>query len=253
QRIIFAGFFALTKAEKTLFQKLLNSNNTVFAFQHGTGLNEKLKELGITCAMKKSIDTDPEVHFYSSPDTHGEVLALGKILETNLAAGNNLDENTVIVLPSSETLFPLLRQGLSSIPEDDYNVSLGYPLHRTPVFGFLNNLMELVNSMDGDRIYIPDYLKFVLHPYAKNIYYRGKSETTRVMFHTIEEDLLKHKALTFTTIEEIESSETLFMDILRKLPKDETGIREEHLKAHLKAIHKNTIERFISFKNIQDF
>ena len=253
QSIIFAGFFALTKAEKTLFQKLLNYDNTVFAFQHGNGLNEKLKELGITCDMKESIDTDPEVHFYSSPDTHGEVLALGKILETNLAAGNDLDENTVIVLPSSETLFPLLRQGLSSIPEDDYNVSLGYPLHRTPVFGFLNNLMELVNSMDGDRIYIPDYLKFVLHPYTKNIYYRGKSETTRVMFHTIEEDLLEHKALTFTTIEEIESSETLFMDILRKLPKDETGIREEHLKAHLKAIHKNTIERFISFKNISDF
>src|SRR5208283_4333305 len=173
---------------------------------------------------------------YSSPDTHGQVLALGKILATNLAAGNRPDENTVIVLPSSETLFPLLRQGLSAIPEDDYNVSLGYPLHRTPVFGFLNNLMELVNSMDGDRIYIPDYLKFVLHPYTKNIYYRGKSETTRVMFHTIEEELIEHKAKTFTTIEEIEKSET-----------------EEHLKAHLKAIHNNTIEKFLSFKNIRDF
>ncbi len=236
RRIIFAGFFALTRAEKNLFQRLLNYNNTVFAFQQGTGLKEKLKELGITCDMKESIDTEPEAHFYSSPDTHGQVLALGKIVETNLASGNNPDENTVIVLPSSETLFPLLRQGLSAIPEDDYNVSLGYPLHRTPVFGFLNNLMELVNSMDGGRIYIPDYLKFVLHPYTKNIYYRGKSETTRVMFHTIEEELLEHKARTFTTIEEIESSET-----------------EEHLKSHLKAIHKNTIERFFAFKNIGDF
>src|SRR5208283_2298613 len=151
---------------------------------------------------------------YSSPDTHGQVLALGEILGTNLAAGNNLDENTVIVLPSSETLFPLLRQGLSAIP---------------------------------------DYLKFVLHPYMKNIYYGGKSETTRVMFHTIEEELLKHKARTFTTIEEIESSENLFSEVLRKLPKDETRIREEHLREHLKAIHKSTIERFLSFKNIRDF
>src|SRR5208283_470443 len=147
-RIIFAGFFALTKAEKTLFKKLLTYNNTVFAFQDGTGLNDKLKELGITCKIEENVVTEPEVHFYSSPDTHGQVLALGKILATNLAAGNNLDENSVIVLPSSETLFPLLRQGLAVIPEDDYNVSLGYPLHRTPVFGFLNNLMELVNSMD---------------------------------------------------------------------------------------------------------
>ncbi len=253
RRIIFAGFFALTRAEKNLFQRLLNYNNTVFAFQQGTGLKEKLKELGITCDMKESIDTEPEAHFYSSPDTHGQVLALGKIVETNLASGNNPDENTVIVLPSSETLFPLLRQGLSAIPEDDYNVSLGYPLHRTPVFGFLNNLMELVNSMDGGRIYIPDYLKFVLHPYTKNIYYRGKSETTRVMFHTIEEELLEHKARTFTTIEEIESSENLFKDVLRKLPQSEAAIREEHLKAHLKAVHRNTIVRFLSFKSIRDF
>lgn len=253
ERIIFAGFFALTKAEKDLFRKLLSYNNTVFIFQEGTGLNEKLKELGITCTINESVETGPEVHFYSSPDTHGQVLALGNILGTDLNAGNNPDENTVIVLPSSETLFPLLRQALSAIPEDEYNVSLGYPLHRTPVFGFLNNLMELVNSMDGNRIYIPDYLKFVLHPYTKNVYYKGKSETTRVMFHTIEKELLKHKAKTFTTIEEIEKSETLFRDVMRKLPKDETGTSEEQIKAHLKAIHKNTIERFLSFKNIGDF
>ena len=253
QRIIFAGFFALTGAEKALFKKLLTYENTVFTFQDGTGLSETLKELGITSKTEENADTDPEVHFYSSPDTHGQILAIGEILGANLAAGNNLDEKTVIVLPSSETLFPLLRQGLSAIPEDGYNVSLGYPLHRTPVFGFLNNLMELVNSMDGDRIYIPDYLRFVLHPYTKNIYYRGKSETTRVMFHTIEEELLKHKARTFTTIEEIESSETLFSDVLKKLPNDETGTREEYLKSHLKAIHKSTIEKFLSFKNIRDF
>lgn len=253
ERIVFAGFFALTNAEKAIFQQLRTYSNTVFVFQDGPGLDEKLKELGVTYVKKENIDTEPEVHFYASPDTHGQVLALGKILETNLSEGNHLDENTVVVLPSSETLFPLLRQGLSAIPEDEYNVSLGYPLHRTPVFGFLNNLMELVNSMDGDRIYIPDYLKFVLHPYTKNIYYRGKSETTRVMFHTIEKELLKHKAKTFITIEEIERSETLFRDVMRKLPKDETGIREEHIKAHLKAIHKNTIERFLSFNNIRDF
>jgi ATP-dependent helicase/nuclease subunit B len=252
-RIIFAGFFAPTNAEKSLFRRLLSSDKTVFIFQDGNGLKEKLKELGITYELEESADTEPEVHFYSSPDTHGQVMALGKILGTNLEEGNNLDENTVIVLPSSETLFPLLRQGLSAVPEDSYNVSLGYPLHRTPVFGFLNDLMELVNSMDGDRIYIPDYLKFVLHPYTKNIFYKGKSETTRIMFHAIEETLLKHKAKTFTTIEEIEGSEAIFNDVLRKLPKEETGIREEHLKDHLEAIHKNTIERFLSFKNIREF
>src|SRR5208283_8394 len=174
-------------------------------FQEGAGLKEQLKDLAITYHGPEKPSPEPELHFYSSPDTHGQVLALGKALETGLAASAALDEKTVIVLPSSETLFPLVRHGLSSLHEDTYNVSMGYPLHRTPVFGFLNNLMELSASTDGDRIYIPDYLKFVLHPYTKNIYYKGKSETTRILFHSVEERLLNRKAKTFTSLAEIEA------------------------------------------------
>ena len=179
---------------------------------------EILKELGISSELAATAVSEPEVHFYSSPDTHGQVLALGKILGARLEPRSPLDENTVIVLPTSDTLFPLLRQGLSDMDEDSYNVSMGYPLSRTPVFGFLNSLMELVTSMDGDKIYIPDYLKFVLHPYTKNIYFKRNSETTRILFHTLEDELLRQKAKTFTTIKEIEGSRTLFRDVRKKLP-----------------------------------
>lgn len=253
EKVIFAGFFALTQAEKTLFQKLASRDNAVFLFQDGTGLKEKLKDLRIAYEREKDGATRPDVHFYGSPDTHGQVLALGNILGTRLETGDTLDEKTVIVLPSSDTLFPLLRQGLSAVPEDAYNVSLGYPLQRTPVFGFLNNLMELVNSMDGNRVYIPDYLKFVLHPYTKNIYYRGKSETTRILFHSVEEELLKHRAKTFVTLAEIEENGNLFKEVMQKLPEDVKGVTEESLREHLKAIHKNTIERFLSFEDVGDF
>ncbi len=253
EKLIFAGFFALTQAEKTLFQKLLPRDNAVFIFQDGPGLKEKLEDLGIAYEGKEEGAREPNAHFYGSPDTHGQVLALGKILATRLEAGDPLDERSVVVLPSSEALFPLLRQGLSALPEDSYNVSMGYPLHRTPVFGFLNNLMELVNSMDADRIYIPDYLKFVLHPYTKNIYYRGKSEITRILFHSVEEELLKHRAKTFVTLAEIEGNETLFKEVVTKLPGNEEGVTEEELREHLKAIHTSTIERFLSFGNIGEF
>jgi ATP-dependent helicase/nuclease subunit B len=253
EKLIFAGFFALTKAEKTLFQKLLLRENAFFIFQDGTGLNEKLRDIGISYEGRKEEAVEPDVHFYGSPDTHGEVLALAKVLETVIESGGPMDEKTVIVLPSCETLFPLLRQGLSAIPEDAYNVSMGYPLQRTPVFGFFNNLMELVNSMDGDRVYIPDYVKFVLHPYTKNIYYKGKSEITRILFHSVEEELLKHRSRTFATLAEIEGNGNLFKEVMRKLPGDEEGVTEEMLKEHLKAIHKNTIEKFLSLGNIGEF
>ncbi|MGO9612329.1 MAG: PD-(D/E)XK nuclease family protein [Dissulfurispiraceae bacterium] len=244
EHVILAGFFALTKAEKMLFQKLMAHDNVVLLFQEGPGLREQLKDLAITYHGPEKPSRQPELHFYSSPDTHGQVLALGKALEQGLEADAALDEKTVIVLPSSETLFPLVRQGLSSLREDTYNVSMGYPLHRTPVFGFLNNLMELSASTEGDRIYIPDYLKFVLHPYTKNIYYKGKSESTRILFHSVEENLLNRKAKTFTSLAEIEE-DVLSGDMARRL----TGEEREHLKA----IHRETIGRFFSFANIGDF
>ena len=219
RNVIFAGFFALTQCEKTFFQKLLSCGNAVFIFQDGPGLRENLRDIGISYECDKNGTTRPDMHFYESPDTHGQVMALANILGTQLEAGAAPDEKTVIVLPSSETLFPLLHHGLSAISGNDCNISLGYPLHRTPVFGFLNNLMELVNSMDENRIYARDYLKFVLHPYTKNIYYRGKSETTRILFHSVEEEILRHKAKTFVTLAEIEENGTLFREVIKEAPR----------------------------------
>ena len=235
-RIIFAGFFALTHTEKIIFKKLLSCENTLFLFQQGIGLAEHLMQMGVV-AQKPPAETvsEPSVHFYSSPDTHGQVLALGALLQKYQSAGDPLDKNSVIMLPTPDTLFPLLRQGLSNMDENSYNISIGYPLTRTPVFGFLNNLMNLVTSMDGDKVYIPDYLKFVLHPYTKNIYFQRNSEITRVLFHTLEDKLLRQKAKTFTTIEEIE------------------GLAQSEMIAHLKAIHRITIGKFLSFKNVAEF
>ena len=164
-----------------------------------------------------------------------------------------LTERTAIVLPVADTLFPLLRQGLSFLDEDAYNISLGYPLHRTPIFGFLNNLMELITSIDEQRIYIPDYLKFVLHPYTKNIYCDGGTEITRIMFHAIEEKLTESRARTFTTLRELEEDQGLIDYIVEKIPKDEKGITKTDVKSHLRTIHRNTIENFLSFENIRDF
>ena len=235
--IVFAGFFALTQAEKIIFQKLIYYDNTRFLFQQGVGLMENLLKLGVVAPeMPADAVTEPIVHFYSSPDTHGQVLALGALISKYQEAGDPLDEKSVVMLPTPDTLFPLLLQGLSNMDEAAYNVSIGYPLTRTPVFGFLNNLMNLITSIDGDRVYIPDYLKFVLHPYTKNIYFQRNPEMTRVLFHTLEDALLRQKAKTFATIEEIEEKVT-----------------EAPMRAHLQKIHHMTIGKFLSFKTVAEF
>ncbi|MHB8882049.1 MAG: PD-(D/E)XK nuclease family protein [Thermodesulfovibrionales bacterium] len=260
RRIVLAGFFGLTRAEQRLFRKMLSAGNCRFIFQKGPGLRLTLEGLGISLSEEAGAPADlPKLHFYSSPDTHGQVFALARILREQEEQGRVPDTRSAIVLPASETLFPLLRQGLPAMPGNTFNISLGYPLHRTPVFGFLNNLMELVTSMDRDRVYIPDYLKFVLHPYTKNIYFDGRAEITRILFHTIEESLTRKRSRTFLTLAEIEGDGQLLAEVLTRLPHDDQAgpdhkkITKKALEEHLREIHRSTIGRFTAFRDLSDF
>jgi len=257
-QVIFAGFFALTKSEKTLFRKLLQKENSLFIFQNATGLKEKLDDLDIVTDRMEANPVEPVMHFYSSPDTHGQVYALSKVISSRpgLKQGDKagvFNETIAVVLPSSETLFPLLRQGLPMLDEDSYNISIGYPLHRTPIFGFLNNLMELVLSMDNDRVYIPAYLNFVLHPYTKNIYCSGSAEITRIIFHAIEKKLTEYRTKTFATLSEIEEDEDIISHVFDRMPEGVRELSKRGIREHLKAVHDNTIGKFLSFENIEDF
>ena len=254
QQVFFAGFFAFTRSEKVLFSKLFSSEKIHLLFKRGSGIDERLAELGIEAEKEQGEDDDrPVIHFYQSPDTHGQVFALSALLGEKLEAGTLLDERTAIVLPSSDTLFPLFHQSFSLLREGNWNISLGYPLHRTPVYGFFNNLMELISSMDGDRVYGPDYLKFVLHPYTKNIRLREDAEITRILFHALEEELTTSRSRTFLTLSVIEENAGLFEEVSRRVSKEGIVLPERELRDHLKEIHQNTIGKFLSFKNVQDF
>src|SRR4030043_1835577 len=212
---ILAGFFALTESEKKIFRSLMEREKALFIFQEGEGMKKKLSDLGIT--KREFSPTEPEIHCYKSPDSHGQVLGASMLLKNRIDKNERIDESTVIVLPSSETLVPLFHQALSLLDPDNYNVSLGYPLQRTPLFGFFNNLMEVVSTMDGDRLYVPYYLEFILHPYTKNIYFQGRADITRILFHTIEETLTKKRSRKFLSLEELESDEVILDAIQEKV------------------------------------
>ena len=268
KKVILAGFFALTESEKKIFRSLMERENTLFIFQEGEGMKKKLFNLGITAqrgftplespAIYPSFltgftPTEPEIHCYKSPDSHGQVLGVSTLLKNRIDQKERIDENTVIVLPSSETLLPLFHQALSLLDPDNYNVSLGYPLQRTPLFGFFNNLMEVVTTMDGDRLYLPYYLEFILHPYTKNIYFQGRADITRILFHAIEEALTEKRTKKFLSLSELENDETIISSIKEKVLKVEPRITLKMMGEHLKTIHANTIRKMLSFKDVGDF
>ncbi|MGC8796023.1 PD-(D/E)XK nuclease family protein [Thermodesulfovibrio sp.] len=229
KNLIYAGFFAFTASEKRILEKLSKSKNFYFIFQKEPEFNEKLFS---------------KINLYSCPDTHAEVKVVGRIMEKSA-----IDEKTVIVLPKSDTLFPLLRQGIPFLKEENYNISMGYPLNRTPIYGFFINLFEVVNSIENNnQFYTPLYLKFILHPYTKNVLIKNSAELSRIIFHEME-NLLISKEITFVELEWIEKEIPVAVASNLK----DFNLTVDDIRHHIEMIHNNTIKKFTSVKNIEEF
>lgn len=250
RRIVCAGFFRPNAAEREILRRLSDAPGAVLLMQEGPGVGKAFDAFGVPRGARggggRALPAAPRIRLHKSPDTHGQAFALGPLL-------GEPDGRTVIVLPAAETLFPLLRHCLSRFDGQSYNVSLGYPLARTPMFGFFADLMELVLSMDGDRVYVPSYLTFLLHPYAKNVLLGDSAEATRVLLHALEKRLAAGRSRTFLPLSEIEDATEVFREAEKTLAEDGRGPTAADLKAHLSSIHGATIGRFRAFRDVLDF
>jgi CRISPR/Cas system-associated exonuclease Cas4 (RecB family) len=237
-QIIVAGLFKLTHAEKIIFDDLEKRSNTLFVFQ-----TDKIEEG----------TPEPEIHFYKASDTHGQVFALSALIKKQLDKNQPIDEHSVIVLPTADALFPVVHQTLSLMPQEQYNIALEYPMARTPIYGFLNNLMELVSTKQGERYSAAQYIKFILHPYTKNIRLDQRTDVTRMLFHAIESMLTKDKSKIFLTLEEIEQSDEIFTNVAFAISESDNKVTPEQLKKHLHTIHGYTIHALEDISSIKEF
>ncbi len=252
--IILSGFLLLTETEKRIFKKLLDHPATTIIFQDIEVIREQLK-IFEPVEVVDSIDDDTEVDIsiYKSPDNHGQVFVLAERIK-ELKESHRADERTVVVMPGVELLMPLLHYCLSMLDEREYNISMGYPLFRTPIFAFYEALIEVISSTVDDRIYVPSYIKFVLHPYTKNIYFTSggekREDITRILFHFIEEEL-KERGIVFALLKDIEG----LIDNIFKGDNEESelsSINRDRLREHIRSIHSNTILKFMEFTDVAD-
>lgn len=250
EKVIIAGFFALNSSERVILRTIGDSGNSVFLFQEGRDIRRHIQDLDMKPVVVAGEVPKPAIRFYRSPDSHGQVFGLSAVLEACNTPDAKLDERSVVVLPAPETLFPLLHQALSPFGTDEYNISLGYPVNRTPVYGFLSRMMESITSRSTGKFYAPAYLNFILHPYTKNILFEGRADVTRILFHAIEEDLAGKKSRTYFTLEDIEGDDPLLRVVASRLEGGEEATGIARLRAHLKEIHDNTIRRFLSIESV---
>ncbi len=219
------GIFAMSRAEKVIIQYLLKDQKNMFIRQNdgrrwrsfeemdtwaeknifirqNDGRRWRLFEEMNTYAEK--IDQRPEVFLYSAFNTHSEVVGLRDVL-----CREDIDyEKTAIVLPEPEPLIPLLSEVITYLSVN-YNITMGYPIIRTPVYAILDLFMKLQESKRNNAYYFQDYLSLLMHPYIKNINYKIESTHTRILIHLIEKMLIERGKI-FINIDEIEEQSALF-------------------------------------------
>ncbi len=238
KKVIIAGLYKLTNTEKIIYEKLSKLSNVYFIYQ-----TDKIgDDVGA-----------PEYHFINAPDTHGQVFALSAIIKKEIEEKGRIDEHSVVVLSTSDALFPLVNHTLSILKPENYNIALGYPISRTPLYGFINSLMELLCSRQGEGYSASHYIKFLLHPYTKNIRYGSRSDVTRILFHAIESNLIKDSSQIQVALEGIEDLDELFTNVAFAVSKETDGIHPNELKEHLKEIHNKTIRIFENVNNLGDY
>jgi hypothetical protein len=156
KQLIFIGFNAFTLAEEKIITHFIAAFGAeIFWDVDAYYLDDKLQEAGlffrdyikdpvlgktfpqqIPDEIKKK---GPLIHTHSIPLKTNQANLVGKLLE-QLEPNEPLEE-TVIILPDEQLLFPVLHQ----LPEviTKLNVTMGYPMRNAPIYAFLDAVLDL--------------------------------------------------------------------------------------------------------------
>jgi hypothetical protein len=188
--VYFAGFFFMHEAEKRIIKKLYDRSQARFFFQGNASEWPVLKD--VAHFFNLSIVTEKEATLpfnecmlYAGFDTHSQASIAHRLLKDIARAD---EKDTVIVLPNPDTVIPLLSE--LSIENNDFNVSMGYPLVRSSFYSLCELIFTAQESRRKDCYYSRDYLKVLRHPILKNLSNTKDAALTRAVIHKIEEFLL---------------------------------------------------------------
>jgi hypothetical protein len=117
---------------------------------------------------------EARIRFYAAYDLHSQL----RILRRELAgygdgrvppsppvgdAGGDRHADTAVFLPRGDLLIPALHH----LPHTDINISMGWPLARSPLARLLDTAARLQEGRKGDAYYWRDLLDLLRHPYVK--------------------------------------------------------------------------------------
>lgn len=188
KQFIFIGFNAFTGTEEILIKHFISEFGArVYWDIDGYYLEDKNQEAGLFFreyqkdkifgpTFPKEIpnhiqNRKTQIHTYATPLKTNQANLVGSILEKGRQEENW--EETVVILPDEQMLFPILHTLPSQI--DKVNVTMGYPVKNAPVYAFLEAVLEMqrfIKVEDGKVLFYHQPVKNLL----SSIYLKTENE-----------------------------------------------------------------------------
>ncbi len=209
QKIIFAGFNMLNKAEEGIIGELLKQGVAETYWDTDEYyLDNKIQEAGhflrknfsefniskedILWKTNDLLKTKKNIRVIGTPMKISQAKALGNELKSAKEHGE-----IAVVLPDDSLLLPVL----NSIPDniDKLNISMGFPFKSSPLYSLLYLLKNIQSSGKGNNssssFYHKDIVQVLLHPYVKftapaEIYELVSHIKTRNIIYTSQKRIL---------------------------------------------------------------
>jgi len=237
--VIFCNFFYLHSTERKIFKDVYDKGKGVFVFSGSQDKWSVLGELSRELKIEIKPDTEdtqvPSFSLYQGFDKHSEISLVGECLSKI----KNKDK-TLIVMPKPEMIVPMVSEMATTLNE--FNVSLGYPLNRTPLYVLLDGLFKAQENMRGSRYYTRDYLDVIRHPFVKNMRTAQRIGVSRVLVHKLEEVIKGeiNSAIAgslFLTLSEIEAESDIYRDAASTLANMDIDITAQECKGALEELN----------------
>ena len=185
KRYVFVGFNALSECEKELLRYISRNGEAQFFWDYdtyytndseaeaGRFLRENIREFKPSHNISSDNFTSIKKSFTAISTVSNVIQCkyVDKILR-EISPELEFDKQTAIVLTNESLLTPLLR----SLPEkvaQNVNITMGYPLHQTTAYSFLERLIELQkncrHSADTTSFYHIDIEGILSHPFVSEI------------------------------------------------------------------------------------
>lgn len=254
--IIFANIFYLHATEQRAIKDIYARGKGICVFQGSPDdwpvLKDNARNFAFTLSPRPGKESSYNLSIYQGFDVHSQACILRHILNNEIKS----KDNTVVVVPRPETVIPILSE--ISFGLDEFNVSLGYPLKRSPLYVLFDSLFKAQKSARDGKYYTKDYLNVLKHPLIKNLNLAGDSAVTRVLVHKLEELFagVQESSISgtlFLSLDEIEKEDQIYRDTRQTLANMNIDPGADACRGVLEEIHTLLFRQWSKISNFTEF